>query len=313
MTIELTGTVALTRLIVRRDWMRALIWITAIAVVEVLTTLSTTRIYSTQADLSRAAAATHGNAAAIAINGPDQGLDTIGGQVAFQIGATGLVSVALMAVFMIGRETRAEEETGRLDLVRAMAVGRHSATAAALIVVAGMSAVLGTLVALGLVGLGLPARGSILFGATLCAEGLVFAGVTVVVAQFTENTDGVRQRRSRGGRGVRGPCRRRYRRGPAELVLPHRVGAEGPAVRRRPVVAPPDHGRVRHGSREFGSRALESAGHRRRFHQAPSGAADRDAGSRPAARAGLPAPARQPDRMGRRAVRGRRRRGMDRQ
>ena len=188
MTIELTGTVALTRLIVRRDWMRALIWITAIAVVEVLTTLSTTRIYSTQADLSRAAAATHGNAAAIAINGPDQGLDTIGGQVAFQIGATGLVSVALMAVFMIGRETRAEEETGRLDLVRAMAVGRHSATAAALIVVAGMSAVLGTLVALGLVGLGLPARGSILFGATLCAEGLVFAGVTVVVAQFTENT-----------------------------------------------------------------------------------------------------------------------------
>jgi ABC-2 type transport system permease protein len=188
MTTGLTGTVVLTRFILRRDWMRIIVWIAAIAVVELLTAWSTIKVYPTQADLSRAAAATHGNAAAIALNGPDQGLDTIGGQVAFQIGATGLIAVALMAVFMIGRETRAEEEAGRLDLVRAMAVGRHSAMAAALIVVAGMSAVLGALVTLGLVALGMPAGGSALFGASLCAEGLVFAGITVVAAQFTENT-----------------------------------------------------------------------------------------------------------------------------
>lgn len=188
MTTELTGTVTLTRFILRRDRMRVAVWIAAIAFVEVLTAWSTIRLYPTQADLRQAATAAQGNAAAIAINGPDQGLDTIGGQVAFQIGATGLVAVALMAVFMIGRETRAEEETGRLDLVRAMAVGRHSATAAALVVVAGMSAVLGTLVTSGLVALGLPAGGSVLFGAALCVEGLVFAGVTVVAAQVTENT-----------------------------------------------------------------------------------------------------------------------------
>ena len=188
MTTELTGTVALTRFILRRDWIRIIVWVAAIATVELLTAWSTTRVYSTQADLSRAAAASHGNPAALALTGPDQGLDTIGGQVAFQIGATGLVAVALMAVFMIGRETRAEEENGRLDMVRAMAVGRHSATAAALIVVAGMSAMLGALMTLGLVALGLPSGGSAMFGAALCAEGLVFAGVTVVMVQFTENT-----------------------------------------------------------------------------------------------------------------------------
>jgi ABC-2 type transport system permease protein len=112
----------------------------------------------------------------------------MGGQVAFQIGTVGLVSVALMAIFMIGRETRAEEESGRAELVRAMAVGRHANAAAALVVVAGMSAVIGGVVALGLIGLSLPTTGSLLIGTGLCAEGLVFAGVTTVAAQFTENT-----------------------------------------------------------------------------------------------------------------------------
>src|SRR3569833_2712363 len=100
MTTELTGTVALTRFILRRDWIRIIVWVAAIATVELLTAWSTTRVYSTQADLSRAAAASHGNPAALVLTGLDQGLDTIGGQVSFLIGATGLVAVALMAVFM---------------------------------------------------------------------------------------------------------------------------------------------------------------------------------------------------------------------
>lgn len=185
---ELTGTATLTRLIMRRDRARILVWIAAIAALVVLAAAGVAGLYPTQADLDDAAAATHGNAAAIALNGPDQALDTLGGQVAFQVGALGLVAVALMSMFMVGRETRAEEEAGRLELVRAMAVGRHAPTAAALTVVAGMNVAVGTLVTLGLLSQDLPSAGSVVFGVSFCALGFFFAGIATVAAQVTENT-----------------------------------------------------------------------------------------------------------------------------
>jgi len=185
---ELAGTTTLIRFILRRDRVRILVWVGAIAALVVLTAASVKGLYPTQADLDEAAAATHDNAGAIAFNGPDQALDTIGGQVAFQVGTIGLIAVALMSTFMAGRETRAEEEAGRLDLVRAMAVGRHAPAAAALIVVAGMNLVLGALVMLGLLGLDLPAAGAFAFGVSFIALGLVFAGVATLAAQVTENT-----------------------------------------------------------------------------------------------------------------------------
>jgi len=183
----LTGTAALTRFVLRRNRLRILIWIGSIVLVELLTAQSTKGLFPTQEALDKYAAATHGDAAQIALNGPDQGLDTMGGQIAFQIGTTGLIAVALMALFFVGREIRGEEETGRLELLRAMAVGRHAPTAACLSVVAAMSAVVGGAIALGLIGLDLPAAGSLLFGASLFAEGLVFAGITIFAAQITEN------------------------------------------------------------------------------------------------------------------------------
>ncbi len=185
---ELTGTLTLTRFILRRDRVRILVWIVATVLLVVVTAASVRGLYPTQAALDEAAAATHGNAAAIALNGPDQGLDTLGGEVAFQVGALGLVVVALMSMFTVGRETRAEEEVGRLELVRAMAVGRHAPTAAALIVGAGMNLAVGALVTVGLLSLSLPTAGSVVFGVSFCALGLVFESVTAVAAQVTENT-----------------------------------------------------------------------------------------------------------------------------
>ena len=185
---ELTGTGTLTRFVVRRDRVRIAVWIVAIAVLVLSTAASVKGLFPTQADLDEAAASVHGNAAAIVFNGPDQALDTMGGQVAFQIGAFGLVVMALMGIFMVGRETRSEEESGRLELVRAMAVGRHAPTAAALIVAVGMSVVVGALVTLSTLAQGLPAEGCLVFGASFLATGLVFSAVALVAAQVTENT-----------------------------------------------------------------------------------------------------------------------------
>jgi ABC-2 type transport system permease protein len=185
---ELTGTVRLARFILRRDRVRILVWIVATALLVVFTASSVKGLYPTQAALDKTAAATHGNAAAIALNGPDQGLDTLGGQVAFQVGALGMVVVALMSMFTVGRETRAEEEAGRLELVRAMPIGHHAPTAAALIIGAGMNLAVGALVTAGLLSLSLPTVGSIVFGVSFCALGFVFESVAAVAAQVTENT-----------------------------------------------------------------------------------------------------------------------------
>jgi ABC-2 type transport system permease protein len=185
---DLTGTATLTRFVLRRDRVRIGVWIAAIVLLVLSTAASVKGLFPTQADLDEAAESIHGNAAAIVFNGPDQALDTMGGQVAFQIGAFGLVLMALMAVFMVGRETRAEEESGRLELVRAMPVGRHAPTAAAMIVAGGMSVVVGVLISLSVLSQGLPAEGCLVFGASFLATGLVFSAVALVAAQVTENT-----------------------------------------------------------------------------------------------------------------------------
>lgn len=178
----------LIRFIVRRHWLRILVWVGAIAALVFLTAASVEGIYPTQAALDQAAAATKGNAAAIVFNGPDIALNTKGGQIVFQVGAFGLVIVGLMSVLMIGALTRGEEESGRMELVRSLPVGRHAAPMAAFAVVGAMSVAIGVFVATAMLSLGLAATGSIIYALSFALTGLMFAGVAGITAQVSENT-----------------------------------------------------------------------------------------------------------------------------
>ena len=128
------------------------------------------------------------SAAAIAFAGPPVGLTTVAGAVAFEISASVMIVAALMAMFTVGRHTRADEEAGRTELVRAARVGRHAPLLAAVIVSA--LACVAMALAIGVVGTatGLPAAGSFLLGAAVGACGLVFTGVTAVAVQVSEST-----------------------------------------------------------------------------------------------------------------------------
>jgi polyether ionophore transport system permease protein len=184
----IAGTVALVRLTLRRNRAWILIWVASIALLAFLTAVGAESLLPTQASIDEAAAATQNNAAMIAFNGPAQGLDTLGGEVAFQVGAGGMVIVALMSLFTIGRLTRGEEEAGRLELVRSLPVGIHAPTAAALVTVTAMNVAVAALVSAGLVASGLPVTGSLVLGISFAAVGLFFAGAALVAAQITENT-----------------------------------------------------------------------------------------------------------------------------
>lgn len=183
----LTGTRALIGFGFRRARVRMLIWILGIELLVVLSAVSVKDLYPTPESLARIAALSKDNVAAIVFNGPAQALDTLGGQIAFQIGSFGLIMVGLMSVFMLGFFTRVEEENGRTEMLLATAVGRHAPLVAAGVLVTAMNAVVGVLTAASLAALSLPVVGSIAFGLSFFALGLVFTGTATVIAQITEN------------------------------------------------------------------------------------------------------------------------------
>ncbi|MFP3900208.1 MAG: ABC transporter permease [Acidimicrobiia bacterium] len=185
------GTGALVRAGLRRDRVRIAAWIVGICVVALLSAASIKGLYPTEDELEAAAVPITGNAAVIAFNGPDQAVGTLGGRIMFEIATYTAVAVALMGAFMVGRQTRAEEESGRTELVRASVVGRHAPTTAALVIGGAMSVAVGLVLALGLLGMDLPAGGSWTFGAAVAALGVFFVALTAVVAQLSEHSRAV--------------------------------------------------------------------------------------------------------------------------
>jgi ABC-2 type transport system permease protein len=183
----LTGTGSLVRLILRRDRIRLPVWIVAILGLVYASASAVQGIYSTQAELD-AYARTMGNSpGAIAFSGPPIALNTTGGVTVFEVNQSAMIAVALMAIFLVVRHTRGEEEEGRTELLRSTVVGRHAPTVAALLVVGAASAVVGAGVAASLISLGLPVGGSVAYGASLGLLGLAFTAVGACAAQVTSH------------------------------------------------------------------------------------------------------------------------------
>ena len=184
---SLTGTGAMVKLALRRDRVRLSIWVLALAALLVLSASAELSLYDTRAERESYASTIGSNPAARAMSGPGYGLDTLGGIVAFEIGITGFVAIALMGVLLVVRHTRSEEEAGRTELLRATVLGRHAAPAAALTVVGAGQLLVGILTTVGLIGLGLPVAGSVAMGLSFTLVGWVFAAVAAVTAQLTES------------------------------------------------------------------------------------------------------------------------------
>ena len=183
-----TGTGTLVRSIVRRDRVRITVWVLAIGLSVMGSVASFATTYPTAADRQARARLLDGSAASLFV-GPSYGLDdyTYGAMTAHELLPLIAVAVALMNIFLVVGQTRAEEESGRAELVAATAVGRQASTVAALVVVSGADLLLCGLLTFGLpVSLhGLSTRGSFAFAASLAGVGFVFAGVSLIAAQLT--------------------------------------------------------------------------------------------------------------------------------
>ncbi|MGH3456635.1 ABC transporter permease [Aeromicrobium sp.] len=185
----MTGTGIFIRTFLRRDRWMMFWWIAGGTLLYYSQAPSVDATYTSQAEFDRAATSMEQNVAFIAMTGPARALNTIGGQVAWQAMAIGAIVAGLMSMFIIGRHTRAEEESGRDELVRSAAVGRHAPIVAAFVVATLANVAMGGLITVSLLSYGLDVEGCLSIGVALTLTGLTFTGVALVAAQLT---DGVR-------------------------------------------------------------------------------------------------------------------------
>jgi polyether ionophore transport system permease protein len=183
-TNTLAGTGGLVRLILRRDRFLLPLWVLVLGLLPVQTAVAIDQFYDTPAklqDLYGTIATTPGLRALL---GPVFGA-SLGAITVWRAGLYFTI-VALASLLTVVRHTRSDEEAGRRELLGSTVVGRHAPLAAALLVTCAADLALGALLAAGMVGVGLPATGSLAYGASMAAAGWTFAAVGAVAAQLAQ-------------------------------------------------------------------------------------------------------------------------------
>lgn len=186
MNSYLHGAPTLMRLILRRDRIRISLWIIIIPALVAATAGQIAILYPTPESLQEFAVSIEGNKALAALTGPTHGTDVLGGRLAYELWQTGMM-IAVMAVIAVPRHTRAEEETDRMELLRATVIGRHAMSAASLGVAAASSVAIGVGVTVVLLANDLEFAGSAILGASFAAIGLVFCSIGLLTSQVTHH------------------------------------------------------------------------------------------------------------------------------
>lgn len=189
----LAGTGRLARQILRRDRRRMAIWAAAMTAFIAYFAVALSTVFDETALAARAAVMR--TPSGIVMGGPGYGLDDYTPLVAVANEGTTWIVLALsvMAILHVVRHTRAEEESGRAELVRAGAVGRMAPAVATLATLAAHLLVIAALGALAT----LASQGgdsSLVDGAGLmlgsAASALVFGAAALVVAQVVSTARG---------------------------------------------------------------------------------------------------------------------------
>jgi ABC-2 type transport system permease protein len=179
-----SGTLGMLRLYLRRDRVSLPLWVLLLSVpLASVYVGSILTVYPTQAARAAFAASIMASPAQRALYGQVYN-DSIGAVGIWKAGMFHLL-IAVAVILTVIRHTRADEESGRTELVDSTAVGRYAGLSAALMLSFGASIATGAIGAAGLLTTDIPAGGSLAFGAALAGSGLVFTAVAAVAAQLS--------------------------------------------------------------------------------------------------------------------------------
>lgn len=180
------------RLLWRRNRLFWVLWVVGLALLMPLTATQYDRIVPSGTDATAMLESFANNPSMTALLGPAWDLTTKGGFVFWRVGGFVSMFAGMMAAFGIIRSTRAEEEDGRLELLRAGTLGRHAPLLAAIALWAGASLAAGALSGALAAAVGLPVPGAVAAALAVATPGLAFTGLGAVAAQLFESARSAR-------------------------------------------------------------------------------------------------------------------------
>lgn len=185
-----TGTVALTRLALRRDRVLLPVWVAVFVLTVWSSVAATVDLYPTVADREQAASAINDIPSAVALYGRIWDPASLGALSIVKLSGTFAAMLAVLTAILTVRHTRTEEEAGRFELVGSTVVGRRAPLTAALLLALVASVAIGAGSTLAMLATGLPASGAVAFGLAWAGVGMSFAAVAAVAAQVTTTARG---------------------------------------------------------------------------------------------------------------------------
>lgn len=182
-----TGVGALLHLALRRD--RILIAVTLVVVwaLNYYSAEAMRSLYPQSSDLAAANAAANASTGVVAMYGHIFDVNSVGGVGSTKMAMINFIILAFLVVALVRRHTRAEEETGRQELIGSAPVARQAPLVAAVILAAATSVICGLVTWACVQAGGWPASGSMLYGLALAGVGLSFTGITAVAVQLSAN------------------------------------------------------------------------------------------------------------------------------
>lgn len=188
---SLTGTGTLLRFMLRRDRFRTLAWVAGIGLMGFYFAHAVQVLAEDQTELVSLSGMFADPVGRMMV-GPGYGMDAPTFERFFASGyALYLyIAIALFSVFTVIRHTRAEEQTGRAELIRANVVGRHASLTAAVVFTVALNLVIALLLWVAALSAGYAGSGSLLVAAAGLAVGVFFTGVAACAAQLSQASRG---------------------------------------------------------------------------------------------------------------------------
>jgi ABC-2 type transport system permease protein len=175
--------------VLRRDRIQLLLWIASTGLLMFASAFAVVSEFDTEEERRLIVAVAAANPALRFLRAAPDGISV--GSVYFFQGFTFIAVLAgLMSTFTVVRNTRAEEDTDRAELLATLPVSRRTPLGVALVVAALANVVLAAVLALVLLLVGFDTTGSVLTGVTVGAVGLTFAGIAALAAQVMPTARG---------------------------------------------------------------------------------------------------------------------------
>lgn len=193
-THSLKGIALVTKLILRQQRFKIIIWVLSIVSITLAVASSYSNFYN-DAESKQAFAMTMKNPAMVAMLGPGYELEgyftSLGTLFAEEMLLFSAIVVAILSILLVGNSTREDEESGRVEVIRSLPVGRLCYLTASIVMTVIVNGVIAVLTGIGLAALdmeGVDVESALLYGAILGITGILFGAITALFAQVFETS-----------------------------------------------------------------------------------------------------------------------------